>query len=62
MKDALALAVAAIWLALNIALWVMHLPDLVQFACSVVLGVAFFAGFFVYLGYGDRQNAKRCDD
>jgi len=62
MRDALALVAAAIWFALNIALWVLRLPDLVQFAWSVVLGIAFFAGFFLYLGHRDRQNAKRSDD
>ncbi len=59
MRDVLALVAAAIWFALNIGLWVMRLPDLVQFAFSVLLGVVFFTGFFVYLGNKDRQNSQR---
>jgi hypothetical protein len=56
MKDALALIAAAIWCALNIGLWVMRLPDLVQFAISSLLGIVFFAGFFLYLGHKDRRH------
>ena len=59
MKDALALVAAAIWFALNIGLWIMQLPDLVQFAFSILLGIVFFAGFFLYLGHRDRRNLRR---
>ena len=59
MKDALALAAAAIWFALNIGLWVMRLPDFAQFALSILLGIVFFAGFFLYLGHKDRRNSRR---
>lgn len=58
MKDALALAAAAVWFALNIALWVMRLPVLVQFVLSALLTVVFFAGFFVYLGSRDCRNSR----
>jgi hypothetical protein len=59
MRDALALVAAAVWFALNIGLWVARLPDLVQFAYSSLLGIAFFAGFFLYLGHKDRRNSRR---
>ncbi len=59
MRDVLALVAAAIWFALNIGLWVMRLPDLVQFAYSLLLGIVFFAGFFLYLGRKDRRNSRR---
>jgi hypothetical protein len=62
MKDTLALAAAAIWFALNIGLWAMRLPDVAQLVLSALLGVVFFAGFFLYLGHKDRQNSRRTGD
>jgi uncharacterized membrane protein len=62
MRDALAAMAAVIWFALNIILWVMHLPDFVQFVCSVALGVVFFAGFFGYLAYRERDRSGRSED
>jgi len=59
LRDVFALAAAAIWFALNIALWVMRLPDLAQFGWSVLLGMVFFAGFFLYLGHRDRRESRR---
>lgn len=56
MKDAFALAAAAIWFALHIGLWAMRLPALTQLALSVLLGAAFFAAFFLYLGHKDRRR------
>jgi hypothetical protein len=58
MRDALALAAAAVWFALNIVLWLMRLPDFQQFALSFLLAVVFFAGFFLYLGFRDRRNSR----
>ena len=62
MKDALAAAAAVIWFALNILLWVLRLPDLVQFVCSIVLGIVFFAGFFGYLAYRERDRSHGSKD
>lgn len=59
MMDAVALAAAAVWFALNIVLWVLRLPDLEQLGWSATLGVVFVAGFFWYLGYRERRTAKR---
>jgi len=59
MRDALAVLAAVIWFTLNIVLWIMHLPDLVQFVCSVALGVVFFAGFFGYLAYRECDRPDR---
>jgi hypothetical protein len=59
MRDVLALVAAAIWFALNIGLWIMRLPDLVQFAYSILLGITFFAGFFLHLAHKDRRNSRR---
>lgn len=61
MRGALALIAAAIRFALNIGLSVMLLPDVVQFAISSLLGIAFFAGFLLYLGNKDRRNSRRPD-
>jgi len=62
MKDVFALAAAAIWFALNIGLWIMRLPDLVQFGVSALLGTVFFTGFFLYLGHRDRSGSRRGDE
>jgi uncharacterized membrane protein len=59
MRDALAVIAAVIWFALNIVLWVMRLPDLLQFVCSLALGVVFFAGFFGYLAYREGSRSNR---
>lgn len=56
MKDALALAAAAIWFALNIVLWVVVETALELFGWSVAMGTAYFAGFFGYLGYRHRTR------
>ena len=56
MKDALALTLAAIWFALNIALWATVPSKIVLFIWSIVLGAVFFAGFFGYLGYRDNER------
>ena len=44
MRDALAAAAAVIWFALNIVLWILRLPDLVQFVCSIALASCFSPG------------------
>ncbi len=62
MRDALAATAAVIWFALNIILWILRLPDLVQFVCSIALGVVFFAGFFGYLAYRMRNRSDRSED
>jgi len=59
MRDAFALAAAAIWCALNIGLWAMPLSQLTLFGLSVVSGAMFFAGFFLYLGRNDRRRSLR---
>jgi hypothetical protein len=47
--------------ALNFALWVVVPSVFGLFACSVVLGVLFFVGFFGYLWYRPRRNFGRSD-
>jgi uncharacterized membrane protein len=59
MRDALAATAAVIWFALNIVVWILRLPDLVQFACSIALGIVFFSGFFGYLAYRERDRSRR---
>ena len=54
-----ALAAATVWFALNIILWALRLPDLAQLAWSAALGILFYVGFFLYLGYWDRQRERR---
>jgi endonuclease YncB( thermonuclease family) len=61
LKDVVALIATALWFALNIALWMMVSSALGLFACSVVLGILFFSGFFGYLSYRDRHKSSRSD-
>jgi hypothetical protein len=56
MRDALA-AVACF--AINVGLWAMRLPDVVQFVCAAALGAVFRAGFFGYLAYRERNPPDR---
>jgi uncharacterized membrane protein len=54
-----ALAGAIIWFGLNGLLWYMRPSDLLWLLGSAVLGVIFFAGFFVYLRWSNQgTNAK----
>lgn len=62
LRDALAAAAAVVWFALNIVLWALRLPDLMQFTCSIALGIVFFAGFFGYLAYRERDLSGRFKD
>jgi hypothetical protein len=56
MQDALALAAAAIWFALNIVLWVVIETTEALFGWSVAMAAVYFAGFFGYLDYRDRTR------
>ena len=53
MKDALALAAAAVWFALNIILWIVVETAVELLGWSLAMGAVYFAGFFSYLGYRD---------
>ena len=54
-----ALAGAIIWLGLNGLLWYTRPSDLLWLLGSAILGVIFFAGFFVYLRWSNQgTNAK----
>jgi hypothetical protein len=55
-KDALALAAAAAWFALNIISWAMIESAIELFGGSLMMGAAYFGGFFGYLAYQDRQQ------
>jgi hypothetical protein len=55
-KDALALAAAAVWFAVNIVLWIVVEAAEALFAWSVAMGAVYFTGFFAYLGYRDRSG------
>ena len=59
MLHALALVGAAVWFALNGLLWYAKPAELIWLAASGILGVIFFAGFFLYLALSDRvRDAK----
>jgi hypothetical protein len=49
MLHAVALLGAVVWFGLNGLLWSAKPSDLVWLAGSAILGVIFFAGFFLYL-------------
>jgi hypothetical protein len=53
-----ALAGAIIWFGLNGLLWYMRPSDLLWLLGSAILGVIFFAGFFVYLRWSNQGTAK----
>jgi hypothetical protein len=53
-RDGFALAAAAAWFASNIALWIVVETAIELFGWSLVMGAAYFAGFFAYLGYRIR--------
>jgi hypothetical protein len=55
-KDALALAAAAVWFAVNIVLWIVVEAAEALFAWSVAMGAVYFTGFFAHLGYRDRSR------
>ena len=57
MRDAPALAATAVWFALNIVLWIVVETAIELLGWSVVMGAAYFAGFFGYLGYRERERA-----
>jgi hypothetical protein len=50
MRPILALAGATLWVALNIMLWHLRLPDVQWVGVSLLLGIIFFAAFFCYVG------------
>jgi hypothetical protein len=51
-----ALAGAIVWLGLTGLLWYVKPSDLLWLLGSAILGAIFFAGFFVYLQWCDRDN------
>lgn len=58
LKDALALAAAAAWAAVNITLWIVVQSQIELFAYSAALAVVFIAGFFWYLSRRERVGRK----
>ena len=56
-KDALALAALAVWLALNVWLWAADISIESRFVRSLLLGVVGFAGFFGYVAYREREKS-----
>jgi uncharacterized membrane protein len=56
MLHAVALLGALVWFGLSGLLWYAKPSDLVWLAGSAILGVIFFAGFFLYLAHSDRST------
>lgn len=54
MQDAFALAAAAVWFALNIALWVAIEGTVALFGWSLGMAAAYLAGFFAFLSHRER--------
>ena len=59
MIHAVAIIGAVIWLGLVGLLWYVKPGDLYWLLGSAVLGVIFFAGFFLYLRLTDSRDAAK---
>lgn len=60
MFHCLAIIAAMVWFGLNGLLWYVKPTDNLWLLGSAILGVFFFAGFFVYLQSADRTlNSSR---
>ncbi|HEY7688438.1 MAG TPA: hypothetical protein VH835_07080 [Dongiaceae bacterium] len=56
MKDVLAFAALAVFLGLNLWLWIADMSLEARFLRSLLLGTAGFGGFFGYLAYRNRDT------